>query len=1526
MVRINPAAQPWSRPTSTVPFDRDPNFTNRDELDQLWSRRYDSASRVALVGLGGVGKSHLAIEYAYRIRDEGPGIWVFWVDASSTTLVEKWFRIIAERTHAPGWDKANANILEVVGHWLGTHGPWVLIIDNADDMDVVCHLWRSQYDQVGHDSRSLSDYLPRTANGSTLITSRNHEVAVQLTGSAKHIIELGPMDSDTAQVLLRKKLTVSAGVEDAKTLVQHMEEVMPLAIAQAAAFINQRAEAEELGETVLQTRRRVLGEEDPDTLSSIVNLASMLSHQGQHKRAEAMYSQALAVIQRVLGKEHPDVLTSMNNTAGVLSNQGRYQEAEGIYRHTLSVIEKVLGPEHPNVLTSMSNIAGALSHQDKYQEAEKIYQDALAVMGKVLGPEHPNVLATMNNVAGVLSNQGRYQEAEDIYRHTLAVMERVLGKEDRSTLISIMGLGDVLLSQGEYIESEKLLLYAVTQQAKMLNAESPGIQRCLDSLTSILVNSSKFQTGTIDADKLSGNYDAVLQMAALHGSEELVRQLVQKRIKIDFAKMEYREALQTAADHGHIVVVRLLLENGANTNSEETLGYALQAASASGHEGVVRLLLKSGAKINAKLGHYGSALHAACIDGHQDVVQMLLEMGAYPNNSALQVASYSGHESVVRLLLESGADVNAKLGHYGSVLENKLPEAIFTILTFEVLLDPDLKDLCKKMLEIKGKSLFRRIFKCKIREFCSVLSRENRTDVQKGTIWILRRFSAYFAFRVCEVLKPSTSREGEQLEDLVEQTVEAGVETYSQNLHHAVQPQQDAAAVEATDGIRLGKTAGSDYRNAEDYTRNESQGNILASDEHMDDQSSASDTSDDEPDSIPQSLTDDTILWLTRGVAFRNFKHNIVKQICSPLQYIHHVLQPILPASGLCSATFHVQWELIQYVKSELEEGDTFVNVLTVSGGIINAEASSCLDYCRRNWPATGEFMVMALEKAFRTGRHEESSSLGTTIFCQLWTSDVSQSKERATIVVEGSREDVIGIAQQLAWLSTAFRVPSEGKFACSKFVFNETKDSGVFDLKLLQLQDIRATSQACWHPLFLNGVLAYGFPIRPRDEEYGVEIPFEAMIYFAGIIGPMEYKGGLVLKGFSTIIFPKHLPRMVNSEAKSVQWHLLYDQKPTPISLALLADERSRALWPLTDLNILAQRRAFLGCYREVSIHLGTKDGAYNDIGFSQANPASRRPVLSGFTLGFTLPKFGGPSVTVTFTKPKRLSLTREERSYEEILSHSSSMPLILYDTSGRRAWMVPALGVILHMIHIWAFLHKDSFPTPLSELPYANAAWDIGREAQKVIYENSSHRLYDSKDNDKPYTLKDLVKKYWIELENVIVAEKDHESSGDYLIGWDLIELVTRDPYSTAKKPATSAFKGNWKGLASDPNMVVLLCSGLGEVIVPNKVTQKLCKIWESVPTDQDYLTASVKCITQLSKHSQEPGSCSKLGCTLFWQISHENTSFADCTHDDRSPCHRTQELVKNCRRPQSATSLEQQGAIIFGHQQKKLQKRPH
>jgi hypothetical protein len=115
--------------------------------------------------------------------------------------------------------------------------------------------------------------------------------------------------------------------------------------------------AKELFVQVMETRKRVLGEEHPDTLLSIGNLALTYSNQGQWKEAEELGVQAMEMSSRVLGEEHPSTLTSMANLASTYSNQGRWKEAEELEVQVIEAKKRVLGDEHPDTLDSIGNLA-----------------------------------------------------------------------------------------------------------------------------------------------------------------------------------------------------------------------------------------------------------------------------------------------------------------------------------------------------------------------------------------------------------------------------------------------------------------------------------------------------------------------------------------------------------------------------------------------------------------------------------------------------------------------------------------------------------------------------------------------------------------------------------------------------------------------------------------------------------------------------------------------------------------------------------------------------------------------------------------------------------------------------------------------------------------------------------------------------------------------------------------------------------------------------------------------------------------
>jgi tetratricopeptide (TPR) repeat protein len=168
------------------------------------------------------------------------------VHAGSAARFEEGYRTIAERVRLPGCSKPDTDILRLVHNWLSdeNNGRWVMIVDNADDINVfTCPSDRhrgQKNDVSGGAVTTLLKFLPQSPNGSFLITSRSRDAAFQLTGNYSDIITVHPMAQQAALALLRNKLGRSCEQEDDAGLVEALD-YMPLAIAQAAAYISRRS-------------------------------------------------------------------------------------------------------------------------------------------------------------------------------------------------------------------------------------------------------------------------------------------------------------------------------------------------------------------------------------------------------------------------------------------------------------------------------------------------------------------------------------------------------------------------------------------------------------------------------------------------------------------------------------------------------------------------------------------------------------------------------------------------------------------------------------------------------------------------------------------------------------------------------------------------------------------------------------------------------------------------------------------------------------------------------------------------------------------------------------------------------------------------------------------------------------------------------------------------------------------------------------------------------------------------------------
>ena len=144
-----------------------------------------------------------------------------------------------------------------------------------------------------------------------------------------------------------------------------------------------------------------------------------------YSQATPLFERALALSRDAFGEEHPDTLTSMNNLAGTLWAQVDLAGARALEEQALAVRRRVLGEEHPNTLTSMNNLAGTLRAQGDLAGARALQEQALAVRRRVLGEEHPDTSVSAWNLFSTLHQADDSEAASTVLReHLLWLAER----------------------------------------------------------------------------------------------------------------------------------------------------------------------------------------------------------------------------------------------------------------------------------------------------------------------------------------------------------------------------------------------------------------------------------------------------------------------------------------------------------------------------------------------------------------------------------------------------------------------------------------------------------------------------------------------------------------------------------------------------------------------------------------------------------------------------------------------------------------------------------------------------------------------------------------------------------------------------------------------------------------------------------------------------------------------------------------------------------------------------------------------
>ena len=202
-----------------------------------------------LLGMGGCGKSQLALEYCQQSENDKSYKAIFWIDAMSPTAIGQSFTSLARELLKPSFDIADVEgniryVLATISTW---QEPWLLIFDNFDDPH-------------SFGNKSVKDYFPRSKSGSVLITSRD--------GAAKGLgrsIDVSTMSNEEAlELLFRRSDTTrsDATLQEAQKIVKRLG-FHALAIDQAGAYILARTLDFDLFLEHYNKRREVVLNETP---------------------------------------------------------------------------------------------------------------------------------------------------------------------------------------------------------------------------------------------------------------------------------------------------------------------------------------------------------------------------------------------------------------------------------------------------------------------------------------------------------------------------------------------------------------------------------------------------------------------------------------------------------------------------------------------------------------------------------------------------------------------------------------------------------------------------------------------------------------------------------------------------------------------------------------------------------------------------------------------------------------------------------------------------------------------------------------------------------------------------------------------------------------------------------------------------------------------------------------------------------------------------------------------------------------
>ena len=521
-----------------VPYQENPRFIGRmqflqtlkEKLSAKLSRRFNY--RVALYGMGGIGKTQCALGYAYANKTEYDRI--YWISAVDQTSLLSGYHKIAKHARLPGLQSATpVEIADTVLSWLKMEQKWLVVLDNLDDIKVA--------------GRFLPENGPEKH---TLITTRDPN-ANSILAEPLEVPLLDPEDAiDLLSTL--SEIDVAPGSEERKQADEIVKELgyLPLAIEQAGAFVKAVGDFNTYSEEYKKNRQelhrwvpngpyypytvattwsisfKVIQNDNP-LFAKLLRLLSFLNPDGiliefltvgasvfeddlrQLVSSRIEMTKALLelekfslikwnrqqktiqihrLVQMVVNDEMPDAerksiaTTIINLCSQVFPNEVTNETRPLCRTYQSQMVDPLLRINSIRTEEAAEikvRVWKFLLDDGKYNDSEKLLSQATEICVDIFGKDHIVTLTRIDDLATTYLYQGHLMEAAKLLEELIEKRKQISGEQHPDTLMSINNLAWTYAQQGRLMEAAKLQEEVLEKRQRISGEEHP------DTLTGI---------------------------------------------------------------------------------------------------------------------------------------------------------------------------------------------------------------------------------------------------------------------------------------------------------------------------------------------------------------------------------------------------------------------------------------------------------------------------------------------------------------------------------------------------------------------------------------------------------------------------------------------------------------------------------------------------------------------------------------------------------------------------------------------------------------------------------------------------------------------------------------------------------------------------------------------------------------------------------------------------------------------------------------------------------------------------------